>query len=73
MVESQTKFHGVGVGQRIACHLSSLLIGTLGLLGCLTLLVTTGELSDVSVVVSLHLVEEDLALISRAVGDQVLL
>lgn len=71
-VEGQSEANGVGRGQLGDGDIRGVLVGLEGLVRGLLALVAGGELGQVAVVVTLHLVVEDLGLSQLGVGDQVI-
>jgi hypothetical protein len=71
-VESETKADGVGGRKLSLGNFSSSLVGLEGLVGRVLAAIANGELGEVTVVVTLHLVVENLGLARLGGGDQVL-
>ena len=73
VVQTETETDGVGGVQLARGEVGGLLVGSGGLLGSLGEGLVGGELSQVPVVISLHLVEENLGLSRGGRGDEVLI
>merc|ERR1719433_2491169 len=70
IIQCQAKADGMCDCQILLCDILSILVGLTCLLCSTALLVTFRELGDITVVVSLHLLVEDLRLSVRRLGNQ---
>mmetsp|Transcript_35137 Transcript_35137/g.52128 ORF Transcript_35137/g.52128 Transcript_35137/m.52128 type:complete len:280 (-) Transcript_35137:26-865(-) len=72
VVQGQTQSNRVGHNQVLLSNAGGLRIGGLSAVGSLGLDIASGEFRDVSVVIRLHLLVEDLGFTTSGLGDQVL-
>merc|ERR1719221_504883 len=71
-VQRQAQANGMGHSKTLLSHLGCLLVCLAGTLCSSGLTVSVSEFSNVAIVVSFHFLVEDLGLVLRSLGDQVL-